>query len=30
MDTVKADWGGEDGQHGLEAYVRTKTIYLNA
>lgn len=21
--------GGEDGQHGLEAYVRTKTIYLN-
>lgn len=22
--------GGEDGQHGLEAYVRTKTIYLNA
>ncbi|MBV1838475.1 aldehyde dehydrogenase [Acetobacter estunensis] len=22
--------GGEDGQHGLEAYVDTKTIYLNA
>ncbi|MEN3176518.1 aldehyde dehydrogenase [Gluconobacter sp. OJA] len=22
--------GGEDGQHGLEAYVQTKTIYLNA
>lgn len=22
--------GGEDGQHGLEAYVETKTIYLNA
>ncbi|GBR18214.1 aldehyde dehydrogenase [Gluconobacter japonicus] len=21
--------GGEDGQHGLEAYVQTKTIYLN-
>ncbi|MBS1089726.1 hypothetical protein [Gluconobacter wancherniae] len=21
---------GEDGQHGLEAYVQTKTIYLNA
>ena len=22
--------GGEDGQHGLEAYVQTKTVYLNA
>ncbi|MBB2200668.1 aldehyde dehydrogenase [Gluconacetobacter tumulisoli] len=22
--------GGEDGQHGLEAYVETQTIYLNA
>ncbi|MGJ8514168.1 aldehyde dehydrogenase [Carnimonas bestiolae] len=22
--------GGEDGQHGLEAYVETKTIYLNS
>ncbi|KXV47265.1 aldehyde dehydrogenase [Gluconobacter albidus] len=22
--------GGEDGQHGMEAYVQTKTIYLNA
>ncbi|WP_040507649.1 aldehyde dehydrogenase [Gluconobacter morbifer] len=22
--------GGEDGQHGLEAYVETKTVYLNA
>ncbi|MBO1358525.1 aldehyde dehydrogenase [Acetobacter sacchari] len=22
--------GGEDGKHGLEAYVQTKTIYLNA
>jgi lactaldehyde dehydrogenase/glycolaldehyde dehydrogenase len=22
--------GGEDGKYGLEAYVRTKTIYLNA
>jgi lactaldehyde dehydrogenase/glycolaldehyde dehydrogenase len=22
--------GGEDGKYGLEAYVRTKTVYLNA
>jgi len=28
--TVRVAWAGEDGQHGLEAYVQTKTIYLNA